>query len=345
MGALIRHTVLPDGRPVSFALDPRHYDDPLARILLERGYPGDLPCELVVHLLRSGGTFVDVGAHLGTFSLAAAAHGCRVLAVEASRTNVRLLRTAVAYNGFGDTVTVIHGAAAAADGVVHFHEEGPYGMVDIPGAATKGSGPGEDVRAYRLDRLLAAHEIGAVDLIKIDIEGYELEALDGLGAVLAADDAPAIVFESNSTALGGRGETAVGLKATLERLGYRLHLIDRTQPRQLVPCRATDIQTEAAVDYLAFKVEPTILAPWHLTAPLDHAETAHRLYDEASRAEPTSRRYVAAVIRLASNGLRDDPVLRAKMIDLQQDPDPHVRAIMAGDVPLAGYGIGAIHAE
>jgi len=339
VAALLRRTALPDNRPITFALDPRSHDDPLARILLERGYPGDLPCELAVHMLHSGGTFVDVGAHLGTFTLAAAAHGCRVLAVEASTTNVRLLRTAVAYNGFDDSVTVIHGAAAADDGVVHFHEEGPFGMVDIPGAATKGSGPGEDVTAYRLDRLIATHELGAVDLIKIDIEGYELEALAGLGTLLSGDDAPAILFECNAYALGGRGRTTFALKATLERLGYRLHLIDRSNPRHLVRCSAGDIQTEAAADYLGVKDEPAGLAPWVLTDPLSHAEVVERLRIEASGPEPPIRRYAAAVIRLAPDELREDPLLRATIIDLQHDADPHVRAVIDGEVSLAGYGV------
>src|SRR5207302_1788440 len=119
--AVIRPTALPDGRAFAFVLDPRRRGDPLSSVMLARGYTADLLCELVLHLLRvseglrGAATLVDVGAHLGSFSLAAAAAGHRVLAIEAGTDNVRLLRTAVAYNGF-DGVTLVQAAAAARGG-------------------------------------------------------------------------------------------------------------------------------------------------------------------------------------------------------------------------------------
>jgi len=64
---------------------------------------------------RTGGVrydlVVDLGAHVGVFALAAAAAGCRVLAVEASQANARLLEASAARNGF-EHLRIVQAAAS-----------------------------------------------------------------------------------------------------------------------------------------------------------------------------------------------------------------------------------------
>src|SRR5262245_46201019 len=84
---------------------------------------------LMLALLRPGGVLLDIGAHIGTFALAAAAQGCRVFAVEAGARNVGLLRESVRRNDWQGRVHVIHAAASDAAGELAFSPYGPWGHV------------------------------------------------------------------------------------------------------------------------------------------------------------------------------------------------------------------------
>jgi FkbM family methyltransferase len=339
--AVLRSTALPDGRPLTFALGSNANDDPLARVVLERGYPGDLPCELVLHLLRSGATLVDVGAHLGTFTLAAAALECRVAAFEASATNARLLRTAVAYNGFQDRVDVIQAAAAAVSGVLPFREDGVFGEIWPPNGPTNGARRVQPVPAVRIDDVLERLGLEAVDVLKMDVEGYELEVLDGLSRTLEKAPPPWVVFESNGPALGRQGRTIRELKEALVALGYSLFLIDRKVPGRLIPVSSNDIQTEHAADYLAARGDRSALAPWRIVDPLDDRQMVERLCAEAGDDETGKRAYVAAVLQIAQPTVTDDPLMRATALDLRRDRHPAVVQMAEGRCSVAEYGLSS----
>ncbi|MBK8778623.1 MAG: FkbM family methyltransferase [Saprospiraceae bacterium] len=53
----------------------------------------------------------------------------------------------------------------------------------------------ESIQTITLDTLIIQLGLNYVNLIKIDIEGYELFALKGLRSVLNSKNAPDIIFE------------------------------------------------------------------------------------------------------------------------------------------------------
>lgn len=79
-----------------------------------------------------GGVLVDVGAGQGFFSLAAAARGHRVIAFEASPTSLAALKAGIAYNGFGDLISVHNTPLGATPGAVCLQQADRHGC---PGAA------------------------------------------------------------------------------------------------------------------------------------------------------------------------------------------------------------------
>jgi FkbM family methyltransferase len=337
--AVIKPAVLPDGRRLAFAVDPGAHGDPLARAVLERGCPGDLACELALHLLGAGQTLIDVGAGVGTVSLAAAASGCRVLALEASSASVRLLRTAVAYNGF-ESVTVVHGSASAAPASAQGRDNGSPRRITAQNGRPGGAGLGEETSVYRIDDLLAEHSIDGVDLIRLAAGGGVLEAIAGLEQTLSQLPAPALIVESSAAALGARGETIAELKRALVELGYSLFLIDRRDPGRLTAVTAEDLQGEAIAEYLAFKGEaPAVIGPWRIGGKFDDRQLVECLRAETEAQERARRRYAASVLSVAPQAITQDPLMRAAVAGLRRSGDPTVARILDGEEPLTRYGL------
>jgi FkbM family methyltransferase len=223
-------------------------DDPISRSLrapvpwfkrcLNRWRRSSAPhFDLLRRLVRPGSRVLDLGAHIGTFTLAAASMGCEVLAVEAAPENAELLRASVEHNGFTH-VRIVQAVASDRNGMVSFSCHGPFGHVFT--AAT--NMPSEEVPAVRVDDLLAEAGWDRVDLVKLDVEGSEIAALDGMANLLQSADAPPIIYESNAHTLGFYGRTPEELRARLEAFGYESY-------------RHDGAKTEV-VDYLAVKGEP-----------------------------------------------------------------------------------------
>jgi FkbM family methyltransferase len=132
--------------------------------------------------------FVDVGANLGTTTLAALElHGFdRAVAIEPDPENVRFLRATVAANGFDDRVAVVE--AAVAD---HVGEAAFAARAAAPGGRKSGSGGlsaggGDLVGVTTLDALAeqGLFRPEQVGLLWMDAQGAEGHALAGAGRLL-----------------------------------------------------------------------------------------------------------------------------------------------------------------
>jgi len=143
--------------------------------------------------LQGGGTFVDVGANLGTTSLAALGlHGFeRVLAIEPDPDNARYLRATAALNGFEERMAVFEAAAGERAGRARFARGRADGRGRISGtgsltATVPDDGDVLDVRVVSIDELVASGELdpSGVRLLWLDVQGHEGFVLRGSTTVL-----------------------------------------------------------------------------------------------------------------------------------------------------------------
>jgi FkbM family methyltransferase len=129
-------------------------------------------------LVRPGSVVVDIGANIGYFTCAAAmlaGPDGEVHAVEPNPANTSLLLRSVRANRF-ENVRVYSCAASDAAGALELHGAGgSNGYVQVLKDAAAG---GLVVPSARLDQLVGPL-LRKLDLIKIDIEGFELPALRG----------------------------------------------------------------------------------------------------------------------------------------------------------------------
>lgn len=160
----------------------------------------------------------DIGAHAGYYTLAAARRARQVLAFEPNPANQEALRFHLARNRL-DNVVVYPAAVGAAPGTAQFSSAGDGYRGRL--------GAGElTVKVEALDALIEAGA-PAPDLVKMDVEGAELAALDGAAALLATRHALWFI------ALHGP-ECARGTIARLLDNGYRVRSLEGealTRPR------------------------------------------------------------------------------------------------------------------
>lgn len=268
-------------------------------------------------LMKPDDIILDLGAHIGTFSFAAAALGCQVISVEASPHNVALLKATAVKNSFNQ-VQIISSAVSNCSGTVEFVPGGPYGLVANP---TINSGC-ITVPAITGDDLLANLGLDRVDLIKMDIEGSEIRAIEGMSQLLAREDAPPILYEGNGHALRFFGETSSRLIGTLERFGYRSYFVEAGQ---LMPVQPGDLQWICTVDYLAVKHFPDDLSGWQVVGPMSLEEKIAQILFSCQHPHKHYRAYVARTLSQADEAILSDQRVIGQLELLQEDPNPEVR--------------------
>ena len=146
----------------------------------------------VLHALRPGDRFVDVGAHIGAFSiLAAGAVGARALAIEPVPASFALLQDNLHLNRLDGMLHPLNLGLAAQAGRLSFTTgKGAANGVAIPGRPPAGHTVEVDV--LPLDALTADFPPA---MLKIDVEGYEHEVIAGAARTLAHPGLLAILIE------------------------------------------------------------------------------------------------------------------------------------------------------
>lgn len=172
-------------------------------------------------LLKPGAKVVEVGANMGYHTLAMAQFvgaGGHVHAFEANPRVLALLRDSVTVNGFNERVTVHAAAAVAAPGPIAFavHPQN-IGSGHVALTETQASYSERfEARGVRIDDLLGA--LPAADLMRLDCEGSEPQALRGAEALIRRSPGLVMVMEWDAGMLSAREELA-GFEAWLRDLG------------------------------------------------------------------------------------------------------------------------------
>lgn len=148
----------------------------------------------VLHMLRPGDVFLDVGANVGSYTvLAAGGAGARTISVEPIPTTFKSLRQNVLLNGLDDRVELHCAGLSSADGTLRFSAD----LDTMNHILAEGEDrPAVEVPVFRMDDLLRGR-VPAV--IKIDVEGHEKAVLEGGAKTLSDPALAAVVMEVNGS--------------------------------------------------------------------------------------------------------------------------------------------------
>ncbi|MFC1759877.1 FkbM family methyltransferase, partial [Planctomycetota bacterium] len=182
-----------------------------------------------ITLARRSSCFVDIGANTGVYSLVACSinEECVALALEPVPRVVERLKNNIAINELNDRITVYEVAASACTGNIELHVPD----TDVPTSASlhpdgfRGiRGSKVRVSQIRIDDLLLTHK-PPIDLVKIDVEGFEDAVLRGMEEVICRNH-PTIILECNLDGPFSKVEKQ------LAKFGYNFFLLTDEGPQR-----------------------------------------------------------------------------------------------------------------
>lgn len=166
-----------------------------------------------------GGTVIDIGAHLGSFSLLAADRARRVYAYEPTPSTYELLKKNIELNQKSN-VFAFNAAVGAKDGTAVFHvnplDQGANSLYARKGVA-------HEVKVLTLQRIFKDNNLTRCDLLKMDCEGAEYDILFSSQKLL--DKVSQIVMEYHEAQMGldlPSEYSAARLQQYLEENGFRV---------------------------------------------------------------------------------------------------------------------------
>jgi FkbM family methyltransferase len=178
-------------------------------------------------LLPAADVFIDAGAHIGLFSVLAGRYGNPGLAVysfEPDPYNQRAFRWNMDLNRCRN-VNLFPGAVSDKNGLARLLvSDGTIGSSLVLGRAKIGGTHFLEVDTCTLDSVLKDAAIKSL-LVKMDIEGAEIQALQGMAATLRRAQRVAVICEVNPEALAAGGRKPMDLVAVLRGAGLQVFFI------------------------------------------------------------------------------------------------------------------------
>ena len=182
---------------------------------------------LFAPFIQSEAVVIDIGAHAGQFSklFAKMARRGRVYAFEPSAYARSIMAPALRLNRIGNVTLMPLGLSDTAQTLtLHtpLKRSGAlgFGIAHLGGEAAGAAQIDQSVTLTTLDEFTRAHGLSRLDLIKADIEGWELRALKGGEATLRRF-MPALYLEVDAAHLARAGDTPTDLFEWLGGRGYR----------------------------------------------------------------------------------------------------------------------------
>ncbi|MEH1789726.1 MAG: FkbM family methyltransferase [Nostoc sp.] len=186
--------------------------------------------------LNPGDIFIDCGANIGYFSVLAnnlVGKIGKVISIEANPVTFSLLEANLKINNFG---TPIHCALTSEKGEVELFMPTQGG--DVYSSLRKGGlVKGESIQSFKvlgraLDDVVKELSLSKVDVVKIDIEGAELDVLQSASHLLSSFR-PVVITEYGTNTWPSFGATPEDLKKLAQKHSYQLRVFN-LKPKNLV---------------------------------------------------------------------------------------------------------------
>jgi len=192
-------------------------------------------------------TVLDAGANIGYFTTLASREVTRsgqVIAVEPDPYNFALLAANVRANRCR-RVALIKKALGAEPGIAQlYRSERNYGDHRLYGGGASAGRSSISVPVVTVDSLAANLALSGVDVVKLDVQGFEHHVIRGMSKTISQNDNLLIVSEIWPFGLRQTGASPRGLVDDLLARGFALYALDGSSPRLIAPHRLSLLLSE-----------------------------------------------------------------------------------------------------
>ena len=148
----------------------------------------------LLHFLRPSDLFIDIGANVGSYTILASSEiNAKTIAIEPVPSTFENLIDNISINKMQEKVKALNIGLGSKNGKLHFTKS----LDTVNHVVTENDSDSDtiEVNVSTLDSILLT-EITPI-LLKIDVEGFETEVLNGAESTLANNDLKAIIIELN----------------------------------------------------------------------------------------------------------------------------------------------------
>jgi FkbM family methyltransferase len=216
---------------VTVALNPK---DPVISGALTLGVYELPETEFFLSVCRPGLTFLDIGANVGYYTALALSkmhNNGRIVALEPDPENFKYLRATVSANN-GQIAVCLQKAASDHTGRMILYTSSDN-RGDNRLYANELSQGSCEVEVEPVDSILTALGITAVDLIKMDVQGYESYVLAGMKDIIRRSTDIVLLSEFWPDGLRRAGSDPATYLRDLQALGLDIH--ELTDKAEIVP--------------------------------------------------------------------------------------------------------------
>jgi FkbM family methyltransferase len=194
--------------------------------------------EFVLRMLDPGTTFLDIGADIGLFSLAAGqklrGRSFSIYACEACPSTFAILQKNLAQNELTE-VRAIRAAFSSKTGEANLYVNAALkdalNSFEDPSHISPEVAIPAPIQTITLDDFVARQRLAHVDFMKVDVGGAEMLVFRGAKKLLQRTDAPLILYKGHSWLTAGFHYHPVELMWQLEEFGYELFVLDAASGR------------------------------------------------------------------------------------------------------------------
>jgi len=190
--------------------------------------------------IKEGDTVIDVGANIGEFSLIASKKvglKGKIISIEPLKQAAIWLEKNYSLNGFSN-YEILEKAMGSKTGTMTLYkksESSETGILD-PEITEKELLSSGKIIVDTIDNLISSRNIGTVEMLKIDVEGYEYEVLCGCKDSFKGKKIKKIICEIHSSYLEKKGLDEKMIYSLLKENGFSITVLDagKAQPHILV---------------------------------------------------------------------------------------------------------------
>jgi FkbM family methyltransferase len=164
----------------------------LAELLMKDGFWESWITLWMSNNVKPGSVCIDVGANYGYYTFFLAQHGCKVISIEANPELIKYLEKSVELNSCSDRVRIFNKAVADRSWktvYLNIDENAIGGSSIMP----RGDGKKILVETMMLNDILLFEP--KIDFVKMDIEGAEEQAWEGVKRIMETNNGCCIIIE------------------------------------------------------------------------------------------------------------------------------------------------------